>query len=325
MKLLRTIATCAALSAGFSGPAFAQTELPDRIKIVVPYPPGGPIDFTARLMAERLTDKWGKTVIVENLSGAASIIGTNAVVRSAKDGSVILIATAGLSVQPSVYDNLPYDPLKDLTPVTRLATSASLLAVNADVPVHSVDELRNYLGTHEATPYGSQGVGSFSQLVMETFLAATGKEALHVPYRGSSPALQALMSGETKLQFDIMMPMLPAIESGRLRPIAVTSSQRQPQLPDVPTIAEAGVPEAAITSWTGFFVPAGTPAAIVEKIDVATREVLQEKTVSEKLGGAGYQTLSESAAEFDRFFKADIARFAEAVKIAKLAKKSADH
>ena len=325
MRLVKTLVACAALVVGVSGPALAHAELPNRIKIVVPYPPGGPIDFTARLMAERLTDKWGRTVIVENLSGAASIIGTNEVVRAAKDGSVILIATAGLSVQPSVYDNLPYDPLKDLTPVTRLATSASLLAVNAEVPVHSVEELRTYLSNHEATPYGSQGVGSFSQLVMESFLAAIDEEALHVPYRGSSPALHALMSGETKLQFDIMMPMLSAIESGRLRPIAVTSSQRQPQLPDVPTIAEAGVPEAAITSWTGFFVPAGTPPTVVEKIDVTTREILAEKAIKEKLAAAGYQTLSESAADFDRFFKADISRFAEAAKIAKLAKKSADN
>lgn len=324
MKPIAAALLCTTLFTVVGAPAAAETSLPSRVKIVVPYPPGGPIDFTARLMADKLTEKWKTTVVVENLSGAASIIGTNAVVRAPKDGSTILISTAGLSVQPAVYDNLPYDPAKDLIPVTRLATSPSLLAVNADVPVKNISELKDYLDKSDVTPYGSQGVGSFSQLVMETFLATTDKQALHVPYRGSSPALQALMAGETKLQIDIMMPMLPAISSGKLRPIAVTSLNRQPLLPDVPTMIEEGVPEAAITSWTGFFVPAGTPQEIVDKIDQSTRDVLQDKTVVEKLANAGYETLSESSAEFGRFFKEDLARFEAAAKTAKIAKKSAE-
>lgn len=324
MKLFAAALFCTALFTVGSAPATAETSLPSRVKIVVPYPPGGPIDFTARLVAEKLTEKWKNTVVVENLSGAASIIGTNAVVRAPKDGSTILISTAGLSVQPAVYDNLPYDPATDLIPVTRLATSASLLAVNAEVPVKNVSELKEYLAKSEAVPYGSQGMGSFSQLAMETFLATTGTQALHVPYRGSSPALQALMAGETKLQIDIMMPMLSAISTGKLRPIAVTSKNRQPLLPDVPTMIEEGVPEAAITSWTGFFVPAGTPQGIVDKIDQSTREVLQDPTVVDKLAKAGYETLSEASAEFGRFFKEDLARFEAAAKTAKLAKKSAE-
>lgn len=307
-----------------NAPVYAADFPPKRIKVVVPYPPGGPVDFTARLLAEKLSHVWNTPVVVENRSGAASTIGTNAVVRSPADGSVILIATAGLSVQPAVYDNLPYDPVNDLRPVTLLASSASLLAVNAELPVHSAKELAAYLKKHSDTPYGSQGPGSFSQLVMAVFLSEAGAQALHIPYRGSSPALQALMAGETKTQIDIMMPMMPAVRDGKVRPLAVTSNSRQPGLPDVPTMAEAGYPKAAITSWSGFFVPAGTPDEVVAAIDEASRQVLKEPDVIEKLAGSGYQVIGTPAAEFGKLFKADIERFVNIAHRENLSKRSAE-
>lgn len=307
----------------FSAPLSAAEFPPKMVKIVVPYPPGGPVDFTARLLAEKLGNVWNTPVLVENRSGAASTIGTNSVVKAPADGSVILITTAGLSVQPAVYDNLPYDPLRDLRPVTLLASSPSLLAVNATAPVHSAKELVEYLKKHADTPYGSQGVGSFSQLVMALFLSEAGAQALHVPYRGSSPALQALMSGETTAQIDIMMPMMPAVRDGKVRPLAVTSDTRQPLLPDVPTMAEAGFPKASITSWTGFFVPAGTPDTVVAAIDEASRQVLKDPVVVEKLANSGYQAIGRSADEFSQFFKADVDRFAQIARNGNLKKLSA--
>ncbi len=313
------LAGAAAALAGSRG-AYASTFPEREVRIVVPYPPGGSVDFTTRYLAERLARRWGKPVLVDNRSGAAAVIGTNVVAHARPDGHTLLMATAGMSVQPAAFSALPYDVIADFAPVTRVFDSPSLLAVNADVPARDIGELVRYLKAHPNTPYGSQGNGSIAHLQMALFQAAAGVELLHVPYRGSAPATQALLAGETKLHFDIMMSMLPHVQAGKLRAMAVTTPARQKPLPDTPTMREAGLPSVEVSSWSGLFAPKGTPAPVVDEVHRAVSEVLRDPEASHKLTSLGYVLVGSSPGEFARFFGEDVRRFAKAADIAHLDK-----
>ena len=315
-RLLPLLALCFAMPASAQPASFPERE----VRIVVPYPPGGSVDVTARMLAERLAKRWSKPVIVENRSGAAAVIGTSHVARSRPDGHTLLMATAGMSVQPSVFSNLPYDVHKDFAPVTRLFDSPSLLTVNADVPVKNVTELVAWLKANPHTPFGSQGMGSLAHLQMAIFQSATGVDMLHVPYRGSAPATQALLAGETKLHFDIMTSMLPHVSAGKARPMAVTTPMRQGRLADTPTMQEAGLPSVAVSSWSGIFAPQGTPAALVTQIQQAFSEVLKDPEVAGRLTELGYVLNGSTPEAFDTFFREDVRRFAKAAEIAKVEK-----
>jgi tripartite-type tricarboxylate transporter receptor subunit TctC len=321
--LKRVFLTCAAACAGliaFGAGAQAPADFPSRsVTIVVPYPPGGSVDFTARLLAQALSQQWKHPVVVENRSGAAAVIGSQSVARSKPDGHTILLATAGMSIQPSVYKDLPYDVFKDFVPVTHIVNSTSLLSVHPSVPGVTLAEVITYLKANRNTPYGSQGLGSHAHLLMEILRAQAGLEMLHVPYRGSAPATQALLGGETKLHFDIMASMLPHVAAGKAKAIAVTSAQRQKQLPNVQTMQEAGFPD-VVGSWSGFFVPAGTPAAVVNEIQRATKAVLAEPAVSARLVEAGFGIVGGTPEEFRTFFQQDVARFQKAAAAAKIDK-----
>lgn len=321
--LKRFFLSCAAVCVGLhASGALAQSpaDFPTRsVTIVVPYPVGGSVDFTARLLAQSLSQQWKQPVVVENRSGAAAVIGSQSVARSKPDGHTILLATAGMSIQPAVYKDLPYDVFKDFVPVTHIVNSTSLLSVHPSVPGNTLAEVIAYLKANRNTPYGSQGLGSHAHLLMEILRAQAGAEMLHVPYRGSAPATQALLSGETKMHFDIMASMLPHVAAGKAKAIAVTSAQRQKQLPNVQTMHEAGFPD-VVSSWSGFFVPAGTPAPVVNEIQRATKAVLAEPAVSARLLEAGYGIVGSSPEEFRTFFQQDVARFQKAAAGAKIDK-----
>lgn len=308
---------CPLTSVAQSNPKTAFTD--NTVRIIVPYPAGGSVDFTARLLASALSEHWDNTVIVENRSGAAAVIGTQHVARSKPDGHTILMATAGMSIQPAVYD-LPYDVFKDFIPVTQIVTSPSLLSINPEIPAKTADELVTYLKENPDTPFGSQGVGTHAHLLMEILRAEAGLDLLHVPYRGSAPATQALLSGETLLHFDIMLSMIPNIAAGNAVPMLVTTAERQKLLPDVPTAREAGLPALEASSWSGFFVPAETPAAIVKEISEGTRAVLNSPEIAARLSDSGFVLEGTTPEQFKEFFRQDVERYQEAAKNANLNK-----
>jgi tripartite-type tricarboxylate transporter receptor subunit TctC len=298
--------------------SFAQST----ITIVVPYPAGGSVDMTARLLAAEFTKRWKGTVVVENRSGAAAVIGTQYVARANPDGRTILLATAGMSIQPAAY-TLPYDVFDSFVPVTQIVTSPSLLTASPSIPVKNTAELIEYLKTHPSTPFGSQGIGSHSHLLMEIFQSEAGLKMTNIPYRGSAPATQALLAGETKLHFDIMSSMLPYIAENKATPIIVTTPTRQKQLPNVPTAREAGFSTLeAASSWSGFFVPAGTEKAVVDEIYRATKEALTNPVVVEKLMNAGYILVGSPPEQFRDFFHQDVARYKKAAENAGITKET---
>lgn len=303
-------------SAQSSDPGFQGST----VTLVVPYPPGGSVDFTARLLAQGLAQAWKNTVIVENRSGAAAVIGSQRVATAKPDGRTILVATAGMSIQPAVYKDLPYNVFKDFVPVTQIVTSPSLLTVHPSIPGTTLPEVVRWLKAHPGTPFGSQGLGSHAHLLMEMLRSEAGLDLLHVPYRGSAPATQALLNGETKLHFDIMVSMLGHVESGKAKAIAVTTPERQKQLPNVQTMREAGYPNVEVSSWTGFFVPAGTPPAVVADIQRATKAALADPAIGPRLASSGYVLVGSTPAEFEAFFKRDVERFQKAATDAKIDK-----
>jgi tripartite-type tricarboxylate transporter receptor subunit TctC len=302
----------------------AQSPIPEfdgkTVTIVVPYPAGGSVDFTGRLLAKPLAQQWGCNVVVDNRSGAAAVIGTQHVARSRPDGRTILLGTAGMAIQPAVYEKLPYDVFKDFIPVTQLVSSSSLLTVHPSIPATTLPELVAYLKANPRMPFGSQGLGSQAHLLMEMLQAEAGLELTHVPYRGSAPATQALLAGETKLHFDIMTSMLPHIAAGKAKPIAVTAPVRQKQLPDVQTVREAGYPTVEIVSWSGFFVPAGTPESVVAEIVRGSKAVLADPAVSGRLSDAGYGLVGSTPQEFRELLQRDVDRYQKAATLAKLDK-----
>ncbi len=298
----------------------AQSFPDGPVALVVPYPAGGSVDFTARLFAPYLAKEWKQPVIVENRAGAAAVIGSQFVARAKPDGRTVLVATAGMSIQPSVHKDLPYDFLKDFVPVTQLVTSPSLLSVHPSIPASTLPELVRYLKNHPGTPFSSQGLGSHAHLLMELLRSEAGLDLLHVPYRGSAPATTALLAGETKLQFDIMTSALPHIAAGKLKPIAVTTPERRKQLPNVQTMLEAGFPTLTVSSWTGLMVPAGTPAAAVRELHRGFRAALSDAGIGARLVDSGYVIVGSSPEEFAAFFRQDIERFAKAAALAKVDK-----
>lgn len=322
-SFLLSAALCLGLAAtSLSAPA--QQKFPTHpVTIVVPYPAGGSVDFTARILAQSLSQTWKQPVIVNNRSGAAAVIGSQFVARSKPDGYTILLATAGMSIQPSVYKNLPYDVFKDFAPVTLIVNSPSLLSAHPSIPGNSLKELIAYLKAHPGTPYGSQGVASYSNLLMEIFRANAGLNLVNIPYRGSAPETQALLRGETKLQFDIAMTMMPNIESGKAKAIAVTTPQRLKQLPNVPTMRELGFPE-IVSSWSGFFVPAGTPPEVINEIQRATKLAIADPTVSRQLLNSGFEIVGSTPDELRTTFRDDVNLFKKAADSAHIDKTDAN-
>src|SRR5438034_5972010 len=242
--------------------ALGQVAYPTKpVRLVVPFPAGGTTDLLARAAAQKLSEAWGQQVIVDNRPGAAGNIGAELVAKAAPDGYTLLMGTVGThAINASLYAKMPYDHVKDFAPVILVAGVPNVLVVNPSLPVHSVQELIAYA---KANPgklnFASSGSGTSIHLSGELFKVMTGVQMTHVPYKGSAPALQDLLGGQVQLMFDNLPPSLPQIKAGRLRALAVTSATRAPALPDVPTVAEAGLPGFEASSWFGVLAPAGTP------------------------------------------------------------------
>ena len=289
------------------------------IRVVVPFPPGGGADVTMRIMADPLRAQLGQPLVIENRGGASTIIGTDLVAKAKPDGYTILIATTTFAINPSLHATLPYDPVKDLAPITLAALTPYVLVVHPSLPVRSVKDL---IALAKAKPgqltYASVGNGSATHLATEMLVSRSGIKIVHVPYKGSSPALTDLIGGHVSMYLGSMPASVPQARSGKLRAVAVTGARRAPAVPDVPTIAESGLPGYEFSSWYGLFAPAGTPPAIVDQLQAAVRKVLERADMRERMLADGNETVGNTPAEFAAVVRADIAKYAKIVKAANI-------
>jgi tripartite-type tricarboxylate transporter receptor subunit TctC len=307
--------------AGLAAPALARGQAaawaPSRpVRFVVPFPAGGATDVAARILGERLTETLGQPVVVENRTGSSGNIGMENVVRSAPDGHSLLMGTSGaLTVNPHIFPNLGFDPAKDLAPVSLAFTTDNALIVNPNMPAKTVAE---FLALARSRPgafsYGSAGAGSSTHMAAELFRLAAGIQVLHVPYRGSAPALNDTVAGNVQFMVDQLPSCIGQIRAGQVRALAVTGPRRSPLLPDVPTMAEAGLPGAENTSWGAVLVPAGTPEAAVERLNAALREAVGVPAVRERMAQAGADAAASSPAELAALMRRETERWGKVVK-----------
>lgn len=306
--------------AGMFSPVSAQSNTTDRpIKIVVPFSPGGGTDTIARTLSAGMSKELGQTVIVENKPGAGTIIGSDAVAKSAPDGTTILIATFAHAVNPSLRSKLPFDTDKAFDPVVLIGRSPNILVVPASSPYKNIKEL---VAAAKANPgkltFASQGVGTSAHLAGELFNNLAGVNLTHVPYKGAGPALNDLLGGQVNMMFATATAAAPLIEGGKVRALGVTTPERSPVRPDVPSIAEAGVPGYAAESWYGFFVPAGTPADVVAKLNAATAKAAKSDAFRKRVEGEGLVISAGTPKELADYVSAEQKRWAAVVKAAKI-------
>jgi tripartite-type tricarboxylate transporter receptor subunit TctC len=303
--------------------AVAQTadNYPNRpITMVVAFPAAGTTDILARLIGQKLTDKFKQTVVVENRPGAGGNIGTAFVAKAAPDGYTIMMGTIGTqSINPSLYKKMPYDAAKDFVPITRAAMVPNLLVVNKDAPFNTLAEMMAY---GKANPgkltYGSSGNGTTLHLSGELFNLMSGSKITHIPYKGSTPAVADLMGGQISMIFDNMPSVIQQVKSGRLKALAVTSAQRNPQLPEIPTIQEVGVAGYEVWSWFGLLAPAATPKPIVDKLNASIVDIIKQPDVQAKIIELGAVPVPETSAEFGAFIDAETLKWAKVIKEANI-------
>ena len=289
------------------------------VRAIVPYAPGGGTDILARGLAASLTETWGRQVIVDNRGGGGTVIGTEMVAKSQPDGYTLLITSTSFVINPSFKQKLPYDTLKDFDPVTQIATQPYILVVYPKVPARDVKE---FIALAKARPgtlnFGSTGTGSGSQLAGELFKMMTGTEMVHIPYKGMGPALADTLGGQTQFIFGSILTTAQHVKGGRLRPLGVTSSRRSSILPQVPTIAEAGVPGYSATSWAAVYAPAGVPRAILAKLNTDIVKTMSSTDMHDRLAGDGAEPVTGSAKELGELVRTEIAKWAKVIRSANL-------
>lgn len=297
--------------------ALGQDPYPSRtVRIVVPYPAGGVADLLPRVVGEKLSQKWGQPVVIENKAGASGNIGMAEGARAGPDGYTLVLAPTGnLTVNPSLFPNLPFDVHRDLTPVTLLAQSPNVLVVHPTVPAKSFRELLAYARANpDKLNFASPGEGSGAHLAGELLKIDAGIKATHVPYKGMAPAVNDLLGGNVQMMFAGVSSALQHIKSGKLVALAVASPKRNPQLPDVPTVAESGLPGFDVTSWYGIVVRAGTPPAVVQKIQRDMAQALQAEDVKSKLAGLGLEPVGNTPEEFAALIRAETQKWGDIVR-----------
>jgi tripartite-type tricarboxylate transporter receptor subunit TctC len=310
MPTLRRAALALALAAQcLAGGALAADYPGKAIKLVVPYAPGGGADSVARIVAKKVSENVGQAIVIENKGGAGSIVGTDIVAKAEPDGYTLLLGQSGpISINPAVYKSLPYDPVKDFAPVTMTTAYPYILVVNSELPARSLQE---FVALAKSKPgamnYGSTGVGAANHLVAELFNSKAGLKMTHVPYRGTALAVGDLLGGQLTMVFGDPISVLPHIKSGKLRALAVTSLQRSPVAPEVPTVAESGYPGFEALAWHGILAPARTPPAIVRKLNEEIAKALGDPETRTLLVNQAMQTVGSTPEEFAAFIQKDIA------------------
>jgi tripartite-type tricarboxylate transporter receptor subunit TctC len=296
--------------------AWGQSYPAKPIRLVVPFPPGGSLDVVARAIGQKLTEAWGQPVIIDNRPGAGGNIGADLVAKSAPDGYTILEgALSTHAVNVSLYSKMPYDPVKDFAPITLVATTPNVLVLNPAFPANSVPELIAYARAHPgALSFGSGSNGSAGHLAGELFKTEAGVDMVHVPYKGAAPALQALLAGDTQLMFDNLANSMPQMKAGKLKALAVTTAKRSALAPELPTLAETGLPGFDIYTWWGFMAPAGTPKAIIAKWNVEVTRILGTPEMKAFFAQQGAEPAPTTPEQFAALIKSEIPKYARIVK-----------
>ncbi|HEX4328047.1 MAG TPA: tripartite tricarboxylate transporter substrate binding protein [Burkholderiales bacterium] len=307
-------ALAAALALSTIAPAYGQAYPTKPIRIVAPFAPGGGTDFIARQVADRLSQKLGQPVLVENRPGAGGNLGAEIAIKSPADGYTLLLIAGSFTVNASMY-KLPYDSGNDITPIIQLSQGPFVVVVPTSLKANNLKEL---IALAKAQPdklsYASSGAGSITQLATELFLEMAKIKIVHVPYKGTGPAQTDTIAGTTQLLFGSVATTLPFAKQGRLRALAVTTSKRIAAAPEIPTVAEAGVPGYDVILWHGLIGPKGIPKPIVDKLNAAANEVMKDKAMEEKLAGEGVTPAGGTSAQFGALIKSDIARWAKVIK-----------
>lgn len=323
MNLKTALLPCAAFllmtdSAGMLAAEPAPRNYPQRpIRAIVPQSPGGANDLTARLLAPLLSERLGQSIVVDNRAGAGSLVGTELVAKAPPDGYTLLVSPSALTINPSMYQKLPFDPVKDFAPITTLSAYPNLLVVHPALAVNSVKDL---IALARAKPgtlnFGSGGPGTGTHLGAELFKSVTGVNIVHVPYKGGGPAVAALIGGQVQLYFGGIGTVIGHVKSGKLKALGVTSVKRSPVAPDVPPIADAGFPGYEHITWNGLLAPAGTSVAIVRRLNSEVNFVLKTATVRERFLADGVEPGGISAEEFAAMIKREIANWAKVIRAA---------
>jgi tripartite-type tricarboxylate transporter receptor subunit TctC len=310
---LGTLVACVALAAGAQ-----STDFPNKpVRLVLGQPAGGPTDIVARLIGQKLQDRWGQPVVVENRPGAGSNIATDMVIKAPKDGYTLLVGTVQQIVNPFLFSNVSWDPSRDLAPVSLVTKAHIVLVENPDTPAKDLKELIALAKAQKGgLSWASAGNGSTGHLTLELFKTSAGIDATHVPYKGTQPALADLLGGRVPVMFDGVITSLPHIKAGKLRPIAVASLSRSQLLPDVPTMTEAGLPGFEAVGLATVMAPAGTPPEIVNKISADIAAILKQPEVRDQLVGMGLEVVGSSPAEFDRYVKSESEKWGKVIKAA---------
>jgi tripartite-type tricarboxylate transporter receptor subunit TctC len=299
-----------------AAPAFALAQAyPSKaVKVIIPFPPGGPTDVLGRIVAQRLSEKLGQPFVVENKPGASGMIGATQVAKAPADGYTILINASLHVINPSLYAKMQHDPIKDFAPVSQIADVPMVLVVNKANPAK---DLKDVIAQAKKTPgmtFASSGNGTAPHLAGEAFNVATGAKLTHVPYKGSAPALTDIVGGHVAMMFDPIASSTPFIHSGTLRPIAVTTAKRVPTLPNVPTMAEAGLPGYEISTWYGVWAPANTPKDIVAKLSGEIAKLVREPEISKRIMQLGSVPVGSTPAEFEAYNRSEQVKFDKIVK-----------
>jgi len=296
--------------------AAAQAYPAKPIRLVVPFPPGGPLDVIARTIGQKATEDWGQPVIVDNRPGAGGDIGADIVAKSAPDGyTIVMGALSTHAVNVTLYGNLPYDPIKDFAPIGLVAITPNVLVLNPNVPATSVQELIRYAKANPGKlSFGSGSNGSAGHLAGELFKVDAGVDMVHVPYKGGAPAMQDLLAGQIQLMFDNLANSMPQVKAGKLKALAVTTAKRSSLVPDLPTLTEAGVPNFDIYTWFGLLAPAGTPKDIIAKWNAELVKILGTPEVKERLLAQGAEPAPGTPEQFAALIKSEIPKYAKIVK-----------
>jgi tripartite-type tricarboxylate transporter receptor subunit TctC len=313
--LTRRAAIALSGAALFASRAGADTGYPNRpVRTVVPFPPGGTTDVIGRIAADGLGTELGQQFYIDNRGGAGGTLGADAVAKSKPDGYSLLVFHSGLTYGPALFKHLNYDVLKDFTPISLLGVAPSVLVITPSLPFHSVADLiaaaKNKLGEIN---YGSAGVGSSGHLAVELFQSVAGVKVTHIPFRGGGPSVLAVIAGQVQFMIETAGSIMQQIQSGTLRPLAVTSEARLPELPDVPTMREAGLPDYVYSTWYGLLGPAAMDPTIVETLNKACAKVAVKVDVKMKLANAGIDTAASSAAQFAQIIRDDLDKWTKII------------
>ena len=322
MKKLHTLiagllVATAAITSQAQGPAATPLiPYPNKpVKVVVPYPPGGATDIVARIVFQQVSEATGQHFVIENRAGAGGNIGAEAVARAPADGYTLLIATTAHAINMSMFKGLSYDVIRDFTPVTQLTQGPLVLVATPGFPANNVREL---IALAKAKPdtlnFASSGNGQSTHLSAEMFNLMAGIKMSHVPYKGSSPALTDVMAGQVPLMFDTMLTAMPFVKGGKLKALAVTSPQRSPAAPDVPTIAESGLPGYEVFAWNGLLAPVGTPKAVIAQLSEEVKKAMQLPQVKEKFSAQGFAASWNTPEQFGGFLRGEVDKWAKTVK-----------